>query len=331
MTLSNRPTVSVVIPTYNRDFCIVQTLETVFNQTYTDYEVIVVDDGSTDNTSQLINGRYKEKVKYIYQSNAGVSIARNTGIQAAQGDWIAFLDSDDEWLPEKLRYQMEDLGANTGAVAHMVDVLISGSEKTMFELRGLRVEFERQPFRERPLCEVLKSTFFPSSWVVSRNAIQAAGYFNTSMRIFEDTDLLSRVALEGAFLVNCYVGTNIRRKPGDSGALSDLYQTARQESLSNIITMYKNLILSKKTTKKEIIYIEKELAANYLELAIAQGKYKKNICYYSTLAASLKCDHTFFGLAKVLILLILGVRGFEVLRRIKNIDQKELRRSSLEG
>jgi len=296
--------------------------------------VIVVDDGSTDNTKQIIEG-YGQKVKYFYQQNLGASAARNTGIDKAKGEWIAFLDSDDEWFPEKLKIQIDDLNAHPFAKAHMVDAIIDDQQhfqSSLFSIMGKWESYERELVRERPLIDVLETQFFTSCWLLNRETIKSAGAFNASMRIFEDIDLLTRVALEGPFLVNCYVGTNMRRKLGGSvPPLSDLYQTSRQESLKNIIAMYKNLILSNKLTKKEIRYTKKELAANYVELAIAQGKYKKNICYYNALTASLKWNHTLFGLAKVLTLLLFGVRGFEALRRIKNIDQKEFRRSNING
>jgi glycosyltransferase involved in cell wall biosynthesis len=100
--------ISVVIPAYNAARFIHTTLASVLAQSYSDYEIIVVDDGSTDNTGDIVK-TYGNKVKYIYQSNAGDGPARNTGIRAASGEWIAFLDHDDEWLPEKLEHQVEFL------------------------------------------------------------------------------------------------------------------------------------------------------------------------------------------------------------------------------
>lgn len=105
------PFVSVVIPAYNAGECIKRAIESVLAQTFCDYEVIVVDDGSTDNTAEAVR-KYGPKVRYIHQDNAGVSVARNTAIAAAKGKWIAFLDADDEWLPGKLRRQMELLRRN---------------------------------------------------------------------------------------------------------------------------------------------------------------------------------------------------------------------------
>jgi glycosyltransferase involved in cell wall biosynthesis len=103
--------ISVVIPAYNAAKFIRRTIDSVLAQSYTDYELIVVDDGSTDETNQVVQS-YGAKVRYIRQDNAGDGPARNAGIAAAQGDWIAFLDHDDEWLPDRLTLQMDLLQRN---------------------------------------------------------------------------------------------------------------------------------------------------------------------------------------------------------------------------
>jgi glycosyltransferase involved in cell wall biosynthesis len=103
--------ISVVIPAFNAGRFIRRTIDSVLAQTYAADEIIVVDDGSTDNTAELVNN-YGEKVRYIYQKNAGDGPARNTGITAAQNDWIAFLDHDDQWLPDRLLSQKELLDRN---------------------------------------------------------------------------------------------------------------------------------------------------------------------------------------------------------------------------
>ena len=102
---SSSPWVSVVIPVYNCDRFVAWTVESVLQQSYTHYEVIVVDDGSTDNSYQVLQP-YFDRIHYIYQDNQGVAAARNRGIQQATGDFIAFLDHDDYWLPDKLEKQV---------------------------------------------------------------------------------------------------------------------------------------------------------------------------------------------------------------------------------
>src|SRR6185437_3596152 len=119
--------ISVVIPTYNRAHLIEAAIESVFAQKYPKLEIIVVDDGSVDGTADTVqtlikrvgsNSRKRPEIRYLYQPNMGQSRARNAGIAAARGDWIAFLDSDDQWLPDKIEWQLraiERFGNECGA------------------------------------------------------------------------------------------------------------------------------------------------------------------------------------------------------------------------
>lgn len=108
-------TISVVIPAYNAEKYITRTIESVLGQTHRADEIIVVDDGSADNTAEVVRA-FGDKVILIEQENAGASVARNTGIEAAKSKWIAFLDADDEWVAEKLQLQTEHLQRNAELV-----------------------------------------------------------------------------------------------------------------------------------------------------------------------------------------------------------------------
>jgi glycosyltransferase involved in cell wall biosynthesis len=105
------PVVSVLIPTYNRAYCLARTVESVLGQTLADVEVVIIDDGSSDGTEALVEERWGHEPRVVYhrQKNAGVSAARNTGLMLARGEFIGFLDSDDEYLPEKLELQVSCL------------------------------------------------------------------------------------------------------------------------------------------------------------------------------------------------------------------------------
>ncbi len=101
--------ISAVIPAYNRESTIKRCIDSVMNQTYPAYEIIVADDGSTDRTLDIISEEFGDRVKIVRQDHKGAQAARNAGIRAAQGEYIAFLDSDDEWLPDKLKLQAQEL------------------------------------------------------------------------------------------------------------------------------------------------------------------------------------------------------------------------------
>jgi len=107
------PLVSIIIPAYNRERYIAQAIESVLAQTYRPIEIIVVDDGSVDKTADVANS-FSDKVRYFYQPNSGCGTARNTGVLKARGSFLAFLDSDDLWIKEKLFRQMEVLQSDTG-------------------------------------------------------------------------------------------------------------------------------------------------------------------------------------------------------------------------
>jgi glycosyltransferase involved in cell wall biosynthesis len=105
------PVVSVIIPTYNSVHFVTQAIASVLAQTFQDFEVLVIDDGSTDNTKEVLKKKYGDKIHYLFKTNGGVSSARNFGIEKAKGKYLAFLDADDIWLPEKLEKQISLLEA----------------------------------------------------------------------------------------------------------------------------------------------------------------------------------------------------------------------------
>ena len=118
------PKVSVIIPTYNRAHLIGRSIQSVLNQTYQDFEIIIVDDGSTDDTEDVIRNFNDSRIIYIrHKENKGPSAARNTGIKASKGEFIAFQDSDDEWFPEKLDKQIEAFEMNPGFGIIYTDML----------------------------------------------------------------------------------------------------------------------------------------------------------------------------------------------------------------
>jgi glycosyltransferase involved in cell wall biosynthesis len=182
------PFFSVVIPTFNRAHMVTRAVESVLTQKFTDYECIVVDDGSTDDTSQVLSP-YINKIKYIYIPHGGVSTARNRGIQQAQGEWIAFLDSDDMWLPRKLAAQYEYIQVHPDIYIHQTDELWIRNGKRVNPMKKHQKK-EGHIFEDcLHLCLVS-----PSAVVVHRSVFERVGMFDERMPACEDYDLWLRVA-----------------------------------------------------------------------------------------------------------------------------------------
>jgi glycosyltransferase involved in cell wall biosynthesis len=184
----NHPLISVIIPTYNRQGFLLQAVESVFKQTFSDYELIVIDDGSTDGTGEGLKP-YENRLQYIYRENRGVSAARNTGLQAARGDWIAFLDSDDYWLPAKLETQVRFFAENPQA-------LICQTEEIWIR-HGRRVnphkkhrKFSGDIFSP----SLIRCIVSPSAVMIRREFLNQIGPFDESLPACEDYDLWLRIS-----------------------------------------------------------------------------------------------------------------------------------------
>ncbi len=183
-----KPLVSVIIPTYNRGWVIQEAIDSVLDQDFSDYELIVVDDGSDDNTPAILSA-YGKKLTVLDQSNRGVSAARNRGIAAAAGQLIAFLDSDDQWLPQKLSTQVKFFQDNP-------DAFINQTQEH-WNRNGVRVnpkkrhhKFSGMIFKQSlALCLVS-----PSAVMIKKNLFDVVGVFDESLPACEDYDLWLRIS-----------------------------------------------------------------------------------------------------------------------------------------
>jgi glycosyltransferase involved in cell wall biosynthesis len=191
MTYEHKPIISVIIPTYNRGEYICETIESVFEQTYKDFEIIIVDDGSTDDTRQLIEP-YLSRIKYIYQENAGVSAARNTGIIASESEYVAFLDSDDLWLTNKLKLQMEFLDSNPQLGMVYADACMFSNDQIIYSSFLKLKKFTSYGYI---FGNLIKEDFIITSTVlVRREVFKDVGTFDESLSVAEDYDMWLRIA-----------------------------------------------------------------------------------------------------------------------------------------
>jgi glycosyltransferase involved in cell wall biosynthesis len=188
MTIDRRSVkISVIIPTFNRVGRIGRAITSVLSQTIQADEIIVIDDGSSDETSSVIE-QYFPTVKYFRQRNKGVSSARNAGVRMAKGDWIAFLDSDDEWLPEKLSKQMKALSGNLQMkICHTNEIWYRNGRRVNPKKRHEKVG--GYIYRKcLPLCIIS-----PSSVIIHKSIFDEVGLFDESLPVCEDYDLWLRI------------------------------------------------------------------------------------------------------------------------------------------
>jgi glycosyltransferase involved in cell wall biosynthesis len=184
-----RPLISVVIPTFNYGRFVEEAVDSVLAQTYDHLEVIVVDDGSEDDTRSRLE-RYGSAITCIHQANQGMSTARNTGIGNARGDWIAFLDSDDVWHPRKLEIQVAFLRENPH-----IDLLATGHAYGVEGDWRLAELPARLPFRRISADDLLIGSRFGTCGVLVRKGCFAeVGLFNTRLRAAEDVEMWIRIA-----------------------------------------------------------------------------------------------------------------------------------------
>ena len=219
------PKFSVIIPTYNRRTYIGDALLSVLKQSLQPSEIIVVDDGSTDDTIDIVR-TFGETIKYVYQPNAGVSAARNHGIAIACFEWIAFLDSDDTWEAEYLEHQARSIAQNPTAKAHFTNARIyreDGGVDEFFDLFNLTTIFQtNEPvFLERPLRYVIENHLYNFQLaVLHRQLFEICGTFRTDLRLGEDIECMSRIAQLTPFAVNPVKLACIIHRSGDKNNLS---------------------------------------------------------------------------------------------------------------
>ena len=260
--------VSVIIPTYNRTEYVTQAIDSVLAQTYMDYEIIVVDDGSTDKTREVLEP-YMDKITYIYQENTGVSAARNTGIKAAKGEWIAFLDSDDEWLPGKLAVQIRAVERHPQLVAHMVNVnLTNYNDPYPNSFLHCKFPFEgNEGIIDDPFIPHFKyrTIAMPVAIMCLKECAIKAGLFDESFVCGEDYDFVCRLALQGSWGYCWDELAMMYRRCEKTVSLSTLKKDYTV-TLRNRIKTHSKLLENQKLTKHERRVTAKLLSSNCREL-----------------------------------------------------------------
>ncbi len=233
--MNSEPFISVIIPTYNRAHLIERSIFSVLSQSYSRFELIVVDDASTDNTAELVAAIGDVRIRYIKcEINSGAAAARNRGIKEARYDWIAFLDSDDTWHADKLEKQVAAMDGQAGFIycsflRHAGD----GTENIM-------------PSADRPadrregviFGEMLMGNFIGiPTMLIHKSMLEKSGLFNTSLRCYEDYDLLLRLTQYTKVIHVNEVLVDVYETPGSVG----LSPEAFFDSVPRILNEYRNI------------------------------------------------------------------------------------------
>jgi glycosyltransferase involved in cell wall biosynthesis len=233
-TRDRKPWVSVIIPAYNASASISTALDSVLAQTFPDYEIIVINDGSPDTKAlEAALGPYRSHIRYITQENCGPSAARNRGIVEARGQYVAFLDSDDFWMPGHLDAQMEILRSDRSLGLVYGDSLLVRTNGVCIG-RTFERELQVSPVTFDALLEEL-CTVSTSTAIASRKALMDAGLFDEQLVRCEDFDLWLRMAFRGTNMTH-HPQVNVCRTVSSSGLSSNdfLMKCSRIEVLAKV-------------------------------------------------------------------------------------------------
>ncbi|MEW6673640.1 MAG: glycosyltransferase [Thermodesulfobacteriota bacterium] len=266
--------VSIVIPTYNRGWMLKEAVDSVINQDYSDFEVIVVDDGSTDDTLEILRS-YGDRLTLIRQQNRGVSAARNAGIAAATGIYIAFLDSDDLWLPQKLSRQIQFFTLHPDAlICQTEEIWMRNGRRVNPRLRHKKLSgmiFEPSLH----LCLVS-----PSAVMIRQSLFKEVGLFDESLPACEDYDLWLRVSCRyPVYLIDTPL---IVKRGGHPDQLSKAPGLDKYRIQSLVKILESKLLFPDQSAAAEKVL--KEKTAIYVKGCLQRGK-KAEALSYSRLAS----------------------------------------------
>ncbi|HEY1580384.1 MAG TPA: glycosyltransferase family A protein [Terracidiphilus sp.] len=264
--------IAALIPTYNRRGNIFRAIDSVLAQTLPPAEIIVVDDGSTDGTGDAVSAHYGSTVRLIRQENQGVSTARTRAVEEATSEWIAFLDSDDIWLPTKLELQQnalrtlgEDFGACFTNCGYFGNPSMSCS---VFEQGGLKLGSEMGALRN-PLRYIVGAhgRYAPSlmvqSLLVRRSLLKELGGFDQSLGFSEDRDLTFRLSFKTKFCIVSTPLVSIDRTPGVSRLTDGLARKNDQLYAWLELVLKKMLEQNERLDRESVQTIRDELTGLY--------------------------------------------------------------------
>jgi glycosyltransferase involved in cell wall biosynthesis len=233
--------VSVIIPTYNRKTIVESAIWSVLNQSFKDYKIIVVDDGSTDSTKKYLES-LKLPITVVSKENGGVASARNEGIKNAQGKYIAFLDSDDSWLSDKLKAQVEYLESHSDIPLVYTDEYIEVNGEVLPKTRFQRADVGDGVKNNFLLSGFVQRTPIHTSAVMLKKAVlDEVGYFNETLKIHEDSELWNRISMKYKLGYIDIPLAIFRYKEGVGHLMKDFHSKSSKEEGRKYLRLYEEM------------------------------------------------------------------------------------------
>ncbi len=273
MMIQKTDMVSVIIPTFNRAWTLERAIDSVLAQDYTPIEIIVIDDGSTDETQEVLAG-YKDEIRILVQENKGVSAARNLGIQESQGHFIALLDSDDAWEKNKLSCQMDFFQSNPGA-------MICQTEEIWIR-KGKRVNPKKK--HKKPSGMIFEPSLklclvSPSAVMIRKQLFDQKGMFNEAFPVCEDYDLWLRISHDTPVYL---IDIPLTVKTGGHGDQLSASHSQDKYRIQSILNLIESNVLSPDQAQAAL-KVFKEKCRIFAGGCLKRGREKES-AYYLTLA-----------------------------------------------
>lgn len=255
----SHPFFSIIIPTYNRAHTIRRPINSILAQTFTDWELIIVDDGSTDDTQEIVESYKDPRIRYVWQENQERSAARNHGISLAKGAWICFQDSDDEYLPEHLQVLCVGIQNNAEYKVIRTGLLIYEDGKEFGKSAMTQSNYDQYPYEGIQCCSFSSEIFIESV------------RFNSIYNTIEDFEFLLQIGRKYTFLQLKNWTVNYYYDPKSSGGIGPNYQknlTNQKACLDDILTWNKTLVIP---------YIIRKRCLNEILMVFGHLKYNRKL------------------------------------------------------